>query len=168
MSQNEFCLTERIRDSDPASERAVTTVCVPIVYRWCRRWGVPEKDAPKVVKRVFKSLFSDLRDHLASDQVFLSLLWTRSRYHASEHPRVNSMAVPENYPGDVSDSIVADDVNRLTRKAAEVLIHEMPTETQPVLEALLGRSQTPVQAAAGLPLTLSEIRLTKNLSLIHI
>lgn len=157
-----LCLLERVRASDSKGESLVTEVTLPIVYRWCRQWGVPQKDAPTVMKRIYKTLFEQFRAVSQVDETFLSFLWKHAKYHASEHPRVQSMGIPDRYPEDVPDSLVIDDENRLTHETAQLLIGKLPTDQHVVFKRLFDQGQTATQAAAHLPFTLSEIRRLRN------
>ncbi|MEO2036306.1 MAG: hypothetical protein ABGZ35_29885 [Planctomycetaceae bacterium] len=138
---------------------------MPVTYRWCRRWGVPEKDTPAVLKRVFRTLHDSFRTNGTPDQTFLGFLWGHARYHAAEHPRVQSMGIPDRYPDDVPQTMVTDDALRLTRSATDILIRKHPADTHVIFERLFDRGQTATTAAAQLPFTLDEIRRRRNMVL---
>jgi RNA polymerase sigma-70 factor (ECF subfamily) len=49
-------LLEGIRADDPAAWDRLTRLYVPLVYRWCRRWDLPEQEIADVLQEVFQAV----------------------------------------------------------------------------------------------------------------
>ncbi len=164
MSEKPICLIERAGMFDGEARATIAMLYCPIVYRWARRWGVSRKDAPQVTRRALRTTFKQIKSYRFSDQglLFRSTLWSQARYHASDNPSVNSMSIPDRYPGDVPAGIVADDTRRLLRSAGSVLLNRFPSEQHVVFHHLIDQRQTPRDAAARLPFSLREIRELRN------
>lgn len=72
------------------------------------------------------------------------------------------MGIPDMYPDDVPSSVVNDDVSRLVRGAADMVISNRPSELKPVFDHLFTNGKTPSATVARVPFTLEEIRLERN------
>jgi RNA polymerase sigma-70 factor (ECF subfamily) len=54
-SATSLSLLQRIRNGDSSGWRRVIDLYTPLVYHWCRRWGVEGADADDVLQEVFKA-----------------------------------------------------------------------------------------------------------------
>jgi RNA polymerase sigma-70 factor (ECF subfamily) len=54
-SVTSLSLLQRIRNGDASGWRRVIDLYSPLVYHWCRRWGVDGADADDVLQEVFKA-----------------------------------------------------------------------------------------------------------------
>jgi RNA polymerase sigma-70 factor (ECF subfamily) len=54
-SVTSLSLLQRIRNGDASGWRRVIDLYSPLVYHWCRRWGVEGADADDVLQEVFKA-----------------------------------------------------------------------------------------------------------------
>jgi RNA polymerase sigma-70 factor (ECF subfamily) len=54
-SVTSLSLLQRIRNGDSSGWRRVIDLYSPLVYHWCRRWGVEGADADDVLQEVFKA-----------------------------------------------------------------------------------------------------------------
>jgi RNA polymerase sigma-70 factor (ECF subfamily) len=54
-------LLERVRADDPAAWDRFVGLYAPLVFRWCRRWDLPEQD----VADVFQDVFQVVATHIA-------------------------------------------------------------------------------------------------------
>jgi RNA polymerase sigma-70 factor (ECF subfamily) len=71
-------LLEAARASVPEAWLKVNRVYGPLVYRWCRKLGVPEHDAADVVQEVFRSLLLNFADFQHGDGRAGFRAWIRS------------------------------------------------------------------------------------------
>jgi RNA polymerase sigma-70 factor, ECF subfamily len=128
-------LIERLRASEAEAWRTLIAIYGPVVYRWCRRLGVPRGDAADVTQEVFRSVAGQVgrfRRDSANDS-FRGWLYTITRNKARDHfrrlqgrPRaaggtdaqlqLNEVADPL---ADTSDDLPATDERRLL--AARIL-----------------------------------------------
>ena len=53
-------LLDRARGHDPAAWERLVGLYAPLVHYWCRRWGLPEDDAPDVFQDVFGAVAARL------------------------------------------------------------------------------------------------------------
>src|SRR5438105_11562758 len=53
-------LLERARTDDAAAWGRLVALYAPLVFHWCRRWGLQEEDAADVFQEVFRSVASHL------------------------------------------------------------------------------------------------------------
>ena len=59
----------------------------PFVYRWMRRWGVPESEAPDLVQNTFTNVYKSIErfDHESENTSFRGWLWRISRNVANAY-----------------------------------------------------------------------------------
>jgi RNA polymerase sigma-70 factor (ECF subfamily) len=55
-------LLERARTDDPAAWDRMVALYAPLVYRWCRRWDLPEQEIADVFQDVFQAVAAHLAD----------------------------------------------------------------------------------------------------------
>jgi RNA polymerase sigma-70 factor (ECF subfamily) len=53
-------LLERARADDSAAWERLVGLYAPLVFGWCRRWGLPEQDAADVLQEVFQAVVAHL------------------------------------------------------------------------------------------------------------
>ncbi|HZY84414.1 MAG TPA: sigma-70 family RNA polymerase sigma factor [Gemmataceae bacterium] len=53
-------LLERARADDSAAWERLVGLYAPLVFGWCRRWGLPEQDAADVLQDVFQAVVAHL------------------------------------------------------------------------------------------------------------
>jgi RNA polymerase sigma-70 factor, ECF subfamily len=53
-------LLERARADDSAAWERLVGLYAPLVFGWCRRWGLPEQDAADVMQEVFQAVVAHL------------------------------------------------------------------------------------------------------------
>jgi RNA polymerase sigma-70 factor (ECF subfamily) len=54
-------LLERIKADDATAWNRLVALYAPLVYRWCRRWGLPEQE----IADVFQDIFQAVSTHIA-------------------------------------------------------------------------------------------------------
>src|SRR5262249_40091181 len=82
-------LLERARDRDPAAWERMVALYAPLVFHWCRAWGLREQDAADVFQDVFQAVAAHLaafrRDR--SGDTFRGWLRTITRNKVNDHFR---------------------------------------------------------------------------------
>lgn len=68
-------LIERACQLEPAAWERLCTLYGPIVYGWCRRYGLQDCDAADAVQEVFQSVFRHLEQFRRNGGVFHAWLW---------------------------------------------------------------------------------------------
>src|SRR5277367_2420601 len=82
-------LLERVRVDDEAAWHRLVDLYAPLVYRWCRRSGLPEQDAADVFQDVFQAVATHIagfRKEKESD-TFRGWLRTITRNKIRDHFR---------------------------------------------------------------------------------
>jgi len=82
-------LLERVKVDDRAAWHRLVDLYAPLVYRWCRRYGLPEQDAADVFQDVFQSVATHIagfRKEKESD-TFRGWLRTITRNKVRDHFR---------------------------------------------------------------------------------
>jgi RNA polymerase sigma-70 factor (ECF subfamily) len=135
-------LLVRVQGHDQQSWQRLVTLYAPVVYRWCRRWGVAGDDAPDVVQDVFRRVARSVVrfDRDAPNATFRGWLWRIARNAA--HDQFSRLArqpravggtdqlfrlhmIPAELPQD--DPSIADDPARILHAA----ISAVRSDTQP-------------------------------------
>ena len=79
----------RVCDHDASAWQRLTEIYGPLVYGWCRSFGVPAQDASDIVQDVFIKVHASIgafrRDDAASS--FRGWLWTITRNQVCDHYR---------------------------------------------------------------------------------
>jgi RNA polymerase sigma-70 factor (ECF subfamily) len=74
-------LLERVKLEDPDAWQRLVDLYGPVVYGWCRRWGVSATDAPDVFQEVFAAVAAHVGDFHRDrpGDSFRGWLWTITR-----------------------------------------------------------------------------------------
>lgn len=70
-------LLERAKKNDEDAWRRIRELYVPLVYKWCRKSGVPENAAPDVGQEVFIAVAAGLRKFQLTDEGHTFRGWLR-------------------------------------------------------------------------------------------
>lgn len=84
-------LLERARLRDHAAWERLVSLYTPLVYRWCRKWGLQSQDAENVGQEVFLAVSRKLEDFRRDrpHDTFRGWLWRISRNRFLDHVRSN-------------------------------------------------------------------------------
>jgi RNA polymerase sigma-70 factor, ECF subfamily len=80
-------LLQRIRLQDQEAWQRLVGLYGPLVYDWCRRWGMQQSDAHDTVQEVFRAVAAGI-DGFQRDGVpgsFRGWLWTVAKHRASTY-----------------------------------------------------------------------------------
>ena len=82
-------LIERVRQQEPVAWQRLVRLYGPLVYSWCRRFGVPQTDAADVFQEVFRAVHSHIADFRRDEpgHAFRGWLWTITRNKIRDHFR---------------------------------------------------------------------------------
>ena len=101
-------LLERARAADAAAWGRLVALYAPLVFHWCRRWGLHEEDAADVFQEVFQSVAAHLggfRKERAGD-TFRGWLRTITRSKVHDHFRRRARE-PEGVGGSAAQAWLA-------------------------------------------------------------
>jgi len=82
-------LLERVKAQDAEAWQRFTRIYSPLVYFWCRRFGLAAEDARDVIQEVFRAVYSSV-GRFRSDRpgdTFRGWLWTITRNKIRDHAR---------------------------------------------------------------------------------
>ncbi len=81
LSATSTSLLDRVKAKDPDAWEKLVTLYGPVIYGWCRRWGVQPDDAMDVAQEVFRAVAGAIegfrRDYPGAS--FRGWLWTIAR-----------------------------------------------------------------------------------------
>jgi RNA polymerase sigma-70 factor (ECF subfamily) len=83
-------LIERVKQRDPIGWQRLAQLYSPMVYSWCRKFGVAQHDAADVMQNVFRAVFSHA-DSFRRDEPghsFRRWLWAITRNKIRDYMRV--------------------------------------------------------------------------------
>src|SRR5262245_32429982 len=82
-------LLERARDRDPAAWERMVTLYAPLVFHWCRAWGLRDQDAADVFQDVFQAVAAHIAEFRRdrSGDTFRGWLRTITRNKVNDHFR---------------------------------------------------------------------------------
>jgi RNA polymerase sigma-70 factor (ECF subfamily) len=82
-------LLERLRADDAAAWDRLVALYAPLVYRWCRRWDLPEQEIADILQDVFQAVAMHIASFRKSDggDTFRGWLRTIARNKVRDHFR---------------------------------------------------------------------------------
>ena len=131
-------LIERIRAQDQYAWQRLLELHGPLVYGWCRRWGLQPRDAEEVVQEAFRAVAHGLEAFHKNrvDGSFRGWLWTIARNEANRYlvrenrcPEVIGgtdlqtwlAGIPQRYPENPDCPEVSAETVGLLRRAIELI-----------------------------------------------
>jgi RNA polymerase sigma-70 factor (ECF subfamily) len=178
-SGTSLSLLQRIRNGDAAGWHRVVDLYSPLVYHWCRRWGVEGADADDVRQEVFQAAAQGIatfrREHegdsfrgwlrgIARHKV---LAFWRSRNRAPEAPGGSEawqrlQEVPEPEVDASEDAQDADQLSDLFHRALDMLRGEFEERTWLAFWRVTVDEQPSAEVAAELGMTANAVRMAKS------
>jgi RNA polymerase sigma-70 factor (ECF subfamily) len=82
-------LLERLRADDAAAWDRLVELYAPLVYRWCRRWDLPEQEIADILQEVFQAVATHIASFRKSEggDTFRGWLRTIARNKVRDHFR---------------------------------------------------------------------------------
>lgn len=82
-------LLERLKRREPLAWQRLCQLYSPLVYSWCRRFGVAQEDAADVAQEVFRAVHSHIAEFRRDEpgHSFRGWLWTITRNKIRDHFR---------------------------------------------------------------------------------
>jgi len=172
-------LLERVKAHDQAAWQRLVNLYSPLVYRWCRCWGVHPSGAPDIVQDVFLAVVSGIagfRRDRAGD-TFRGWLWTIARNEVRDHfarrgkrpqavggtgHQMRLVEIPERYPEDVDDSDVGNETIGLLRRVLHMIRGDFQERTWQVFWRTTIKGEATADIAKDLGMTKRAVRQAKH------
>jgi len=170
-------LLQRLRAKDPASWYRLTELYGPLVYYWCRQFGLQAQDAADVLQEVFSAVWLKMDGfcHSPGQGRFRGWLWTIARNKVRDHFRrgtpiatggtdaqVRWASMPEQIPDPAADPSHQRELKGVFRRALELVRAEFEDRTwQAFWQVTVGGRATD-DVAADLGLSPCGVRQAKS------
>ena len=169
-------LLHQVKCHDQQSWHRLVNLYAPLVYSWCRRWGVPMADAPDVVQDVFRAVAGGIArfERYEPQHSFRGWLWTIARHAAiryaarqNNQPRgqggtdhlLRLQQIPEN---DEDNSSQAEESAQLLHTALDAIRCDFQPRTWEIFwkSAVLGQETAAIASDYGM--TSKAVRQAKH------
>jgi RNA polymerase sigma-70 factor (ECF subfamily) len=172
-------LLERVRADDASAWEALVGLYGPLVYRWLKRWDLPEHEAADV----FQDVFGALSKHIAGFQkknagdTFRGWLHRITDNKVRDHLRKLGREpggeggteaqkrlanLPEILPPEGDDSIAEHENVALLRAAVDLIRGEFETRTWQAFWLTAVETRSPGEVAAELNMSPGAVRVAKS------
>jgi len=173
-------LLQRVRAQDRAAWERLVSLYGPLVYRWCRQYGLESLDAEDTGQEVFAAVFRKVADFRRQGKGSTFRGWLRviARNMVCDHLRRQRTGEPPAIGGtdpqnrllqiaaadDESEPIAdASEASQLARRALELLRGEFKDEKKwQAFYCVVVEGQTPAEVAAALNMSVNTVYLTKS------
>jgi len=179
LGQTRPSLVERLKASQPDAWRQLADLYGPLVYYWCRRYGLQPQDAADVFQEVFSAVFQNIRQ-FRHDPVrgrFRGWLWTiarnkiqdyfrgrdhRQRAEGGTEAQRRMADLPEQLVEPLSDLDERREDNALLQRALQVIKAEFEPRTWDAFWRVVVAGEETCDVAAELGMTPNAVRLAKS------
>jgi len=172
-------LLERAKTRDPRAWCILVDLYGPLVYQWCRRWGLSSDDAHDVVQEVFRAVALGVARYRRDrpDATFRGWLWTIARHEAHRYiaGRQNRPVaiggsdllarfaqIPEQQPREDSDPEAAGQLSGLVDRALLVIRRDFHERTWQAFWRTAVEGESAIDAAKALGMTSRAVRQAKH------
>jgi len=172
-------LLERAKTRDPSAWCTLVDLYGPLVYQWCRRWGLSSDDAHDVIQEVFRAVATGMARYRRDrpDATFRGWLWTIARHEAHRYVarrETRSLAIggsallarlaqiPEQQPQEDNDPEVAGQLSGLVDRALLVIRRDFQERTWQAFWRTALEGESAVDAARALGMTSRAVRQAKH------
>jgi len=172
-------LLERAKSRDQEAWCVLVDLYGPLVYHWCRRWGLSSDDAHDVVQEVFRAVATGMARYRRDrpDATFRGWLWTIARHEAHRHvaPRQNRPSliggsellarlsqIPEQQPHEESDPEAAGQLSGLMDRALLTIRRDFHERTWQAFWRTAVEGESAIDAARALGMTSRAVRQAKH------
>lgn len=174
-SDTSSSLLVRIQANDSQSWERFVRLYTPLIYHWCRRWGVSEADSADIGQEVFGSVARGIGTYKHQKGSFRGWLRRIAFHKVSDlsrrpQPGLNGEggsdvvgiieSFPDGYPQDSDDEPEKDELI-LLRQALEMVLVEFQEETRQAFFRVVIGQQSPVEVANELGMTSNSVYLAK-------
>lgn len=172
-------LLQRIRCQDEQAWQKLVALYGPLVYGWCRHWGMQQTDAQDVVQEVFQAVAGGI-DGFRKDGVagsFRGWLWTIAKNKActyfsqkARRPQViggtdiqtRLAQIPERYPDESTSKEASAETSGLIRRATDVIHGDFQERTWRAFLRTAVDGLDATKVAAELQMTPRAVRQAKH------
>lgn len=166
----------RVQRHEPQSWERLWELYGPIVYRWCRRWGVSADDAEDLVQDVFRRVAVGIaRFDRGAGGTFRGWLWTIAHHVAcdffhrreaqflatggtSQQLRLQQLPAPH----EPDAAAEADDRQRLLRSLLTAIQGDFQPRTWEIFERCVLRGEDTAAVAAAVGLSPHSVRQARH------
>jgi RNA polymerase sigma-70 factor (ECF subfamily) len=168
-------LLDRAKANDRAAWDRIVQLYAPLVYGWCRRFGLQHADLLEVCQEVLRSVFTKLpefrRDRPRDS--FRQWLKTITRFRALDaraqlrkQPALFSELTPESNPEAPEDCETADEEvserKYVLRRALEIVQKEIEPRTWDAFWRVVVDERSPAQVAEELAVSVNVVYLARS------
>lgn len=174
-------LLVRLKADDPEAWQRLVTLYAPLVYHWCRKFGLPERDAADVFQEVVQSVATNIvkfrRDR--PGDTFRGWLLTITRHKVSDHFRRQGdeptaaggtaafrrlSEIPAELPPDeTAEDVAVDNADRqLFRRALDLIRADFTERTWQAFWRVTVDGCSPSEVAIELSMSQGAIRVAKS------
>jgi RNA polymerase sigma-70 factor (ECF subfamily) len=181
-SGTSLSLLQRIRNGEELGWQRVVELYSPLVYHWCRRWGVEGADADDLLQEVFHAASQGIASFRRERENDTFRGWLRAITHhkvlvfwrsRDRHPaspggsdalhRLQELPAPDpSSARDPDDPEDAEQASALFHRALSLLRSEFETKTWQAFWRTTVDNQTSVDVAAELGMTANAVRMAKS------
>ena len=172
-------LLERVKSDDESAWGTLVDLYGPLVYRWCRRWDLPEHEAADVFQDVFQALAKDIAGFRKEKDGDTFRGWLRRitdnkvRDHLRKLRRepggeggteaqIRLASLPEILPLEADDSAGEHEDAGLLRAVVERIRGEFEGRTWQAFWLTAVEARSPGEVAAELGMSPGAVRVAKS------
>jgi RNA polymerase sigma-70 factor (ECF subfamily) len=170
-------LLARIRDKDQEAWGKFVHLYGPLVYGWCRRFGLQDADAADVGQDIFRTVAASIDGfhHDRQGDSFRGWLRAVTRTRVLDFLRrkaraahgfggSDAQAMWHELPDDPADSGSTDEDDKLSlaRRAIDMVLENSKEETRQAFSRVVVEGQNPADVARDLGMTVNAVYLAKS------
>ncbi len=177
-------LIQRVQMGDVDAWARFSQIYGPLVYEWCRRFGLQASDAADVTQEVFRSVSSSIGSYRRSDagHSFRGWLWTVTRNRFVDHVRREEQhqqasggteafrriqELPIEPPASSHESTSVDS-SQLKRRALEIIRREFDKRNWQAFWRSAVEGDAPSEIAEDLGITVSGVHKARQRILLRL
>ncbi len=172
-------LVQRVRALEPEAWERLAELYGPLIYSWCRRYGLQAPDAADVVQEVFSAVAAAIGrfEHGAKGSTFRGWLWTIARNKIRDFYRrrqneaggvggtaaqLQLMEIPDELTDSNGDASSHSAMSGLMHRALELVRAQFEPQTWTAFWRVVVEGQTTADVAADMGITANGVRQAKS------
>lgn len=170
-------LLARLRARDGGAWDRLAELYGPLVFYWCRRFGLQDQDAADVLQEVFAAVAAGLDRFQHEQGRFRGWLWTIARSKIHDHFRRRSgrpaasggteaqhrlAQVPEKLPDDSTDQGLRCEHKAIVHEALQMVRGDFAERTWQAFWRVTVAGQSTADVAADLGMSVNQVRQSKS------